>query len=237
MREKNFILPLALILILLCPLGSCAPEDTAQTDLLNAYNGTWYFAKNGVACEFGDGKIYRDDNDAEEGQTLTGIYALASDHIDAHITNTGGLKDPKPLYIVSTADGDVLCDSANGSGTVYFYREPLAVLAVLEAAEQAPPSDLPAASSPAIPSDLPLSFQGPDDPETSPSPLPFSEAAVGSQTPDPQPTTEADTSSVWVSKSGSKYHRDPSCSGMKNPSKISKSEALDRGLTPCKRCY
>lgn len=237
MREKDFILPLALILILLCPLGGCAPKDSAQADLLSAYDGIWYFAKNGVACKFGDGKIYRDDNDAKEGQTLTGIYAPAEDHIDAHITNTGGLKDPKPLYIVPTEEGDVLCDSADGDGTVYFYREPLAVLAVLEVAEQDPPSDLPAASAPASPSDLPLPSQGPDDPETSPSPLPFSEAAAGSQMPDPQPSAEAGSSSVWVSKSGSKYHRDPSCSGMKSPSKISKSEALDRGLTPCKRCY
>lgn len=43
--------------------------------------------------------------------------------------------------------------------------------------------------------------------------------------------------SVWISKTGSKYHSKASCSGMKNPSEISLSEAENRGLEPCKKCY
>ena len=42
---------------------------------------------------------------------------------------------------------------------------------------------------------------------------------------------------VWVSGTGKKYHNNPSCSGMKNPSQISLSTAQKRGLTPCKNCY
>lgn len=233
MRKRTHGVPLVLILFILCLLSSCAMNDEKE-DPLAAYGGTWYFAKNGVACEFGDGKIYRDDNDSEEGQTLTGIYAPAEDHIDAHITNTGGLKDPKPLYIVATDEGDVLCDHADGSGTVYFYREPLAALAVLEKQEQSALTALPEPSA-----TLPPSSPEPEGTQSSDSPLPLSEANAGTPAPSPQPSAEAqsDSSSVWVSKSGSKYHRDPSCSGMKNPSKISKSEAEGRGLTPCKRCY
>lgn len=42
---------------------------------------------------------------------------------------------------------------------------------------------------------------------------------------------------VWIPKTGSKYHSNPSCSGMNNPSKVTKDEAIQRGYEPCKKCY
>ena len=42
---------------------------------------------------------------------------------------------------------------------------------------------------------------------------------------------------VWIPNSGHKYHSKPSCSGMKNPSKVTKEEAIQRGFEPCKKCY
>lgn len=42
---------------------------------------------------------------------------------------------------------------------------------------------------------------------------------------------------VWISESGSRYHRKPSCSNMKTPKEIDKGEAERIGYTPCKRCY
>lgn len=42
---------------------------------------------------------------------------------------------------------------------------------------------------------------------------------------------------VWIPASGKKYHSNPSCSNMKNPSKISKARAKEMGYTPCKKCY
>lgn len=42
---------------------------------------------------------------------------------------------------------------------------------------------------------------------------------------------------VWVSGSGNKYHSNPNCSNMKNPSQITLSEAQARGKEPCKKCY
>lgn len=65
--------------------------------------------------------------------------------------------------------------------------------------------------------------------------------------PDPQPAVEqtpvvADTGNenmVWVSETGSKYHRINNC-GRMNPNKavqMSQSDAEARGLEPCKKCY
>ncbi len=42
---------------------------------------------------------------------------------------------------------------------------------------------------------------------------------------------------VWIPKSGKKYHSNKSCSGMKNPTKVSKQTAIDRRYEPCKKCY
>lgn len=61
--------------------------------------------------------------------------------------------------------------------------------------------------------------------------------------PTTAPTTQPvddDTDSgemVWIPKSGSKYHSNKSCSGMKGPSNVSKETAIDRGYEPCKKCY
>ena len=63
----------------------------------------------------------------------------------------------------------------------------------------------------------------------------------------PEPETEEDlnTSSspgtsepmVWISKTGSKYHSKSSCSNMKTPSEVSKSQAESKGLTACSKCW
>lgn len=50
-------------------------------------------------------------------------------------------------------------------------------------------------------------------------------------------TSESDETMVWVTQSGSKYHCSSDCSGMKNPSQITKEEAEQRGYEPCKKCY
>lgn len=52
-------------------------------------------------------------------------------------------------------------------------------------------------------------------------------------------STEKQTASepiVWIPKSGSKYHRDSSCSNMKDPTKVPLTEAIRLGYEPCKRC-
>ena len=42
---------------------------------------------------------------------------------------------------------------------------------------------------------------------------------------------------VWIPNSGSKYHTHSGCSNMKNPSHVTKEEAIRRGYDPCKKCY
>lgn len=42
---------------------------------------------------------------------------------------------------------------------------------------------------------------------------------------------------VWIPSSGSKYHSRSGCSGMKNPTQITLSDAKAKGYTACKRCH
>lgn len=51
-----------------------------------------------------------------------------------------------------------------------------------------------------------------------------------------QNTETGKESTVWVSKSGKKYHLSPDCSGMKNPRKMTLDEALSHHYSPCSKC-
>lgn len=42
---------------------------------------------------------------------------------------------------------------------------------------------------------------------------------------------------VWIPKTGSKYHSRSGCSNMKNPTQVTKEEAIEKGYEACKRCY
>lgn len=53
----------------------------------------------------------------------------------------------------------------------------------------------------------------------------------------PAPTPEANGQTVYVSITGSKYHSNPNCSNMKNPSSMTMEEAQSKGLEACKKCY
>lgn len=42
---------------------------------------------------------------------------------------------------------------------------------------------------------------------------------------------------VWIPNSGKKYHRNSSCSNMKNPTQVTLEYAQSHGYTACKKCY
>ena len=64
-------------------------------------------------------------------------------------------------------------------------------------------------------------------------------AAEESPRPSPEETEQSQTQEtmVWIPKSGSKYHSDPDCSNMKDPSQVSLSQAESLGYTSCKKCW
>ena len=52
-----------------------------------------------------------------------------------------------------------------------------------------------------------------------------------------QTNDENNSETVWIPKSGKKYHCKSNCSRMKNPTEVTKQEAIDMGYTQCGTCY
>ena len=50
-------------------------------------------------------------------------------------------------------------------------------------------------------------------------------------------TPPASSGKVWITKTGKKYHNNPDCSQMKSPIEIDLLEAIEKGYTPCGKCY
>lgn len=75
---------------------------------------------------------------------------------------------------------------------------------------------------------------GQNSTQTKPSTVP---ATKPTTKPTTAPVVEPVADMVWIPKTGSKYHSSSSCSNMKNPSQVTKSEAINSGYEPCKKCY
>lgn len=229
---------LAALVVLLCLTG-CVVHNGQPT--APPHEGVWYFAKNAVECQIGQGKIYEDDLHAKEGQSLRGVYSETDGHIEAHLAGVGGVQASHTLYVVQTDQGEVLCDSPSGDGTVYFYRDALAALEALEATQTSPspaPSTVPSNTpAPSLVETLPPLEPAASPAEPSSRSLPNLGEIPSSPEPLPSLAVKGSGDMVWVPQSGSKYHSTSSCSGMKNPSQVTKAEAERQGYTPCKRCY
>lgn len=83
----------------------------------------------------------------------------------------------------------------------------------------------------------------PETPAADPAPVQQETPAADPAPVDPAPAQETEPDSgdqetmVWIPKSGSKYHSDPGCSNMENPTQVTLSQAQANGYTACKRCY
>lgn len=62
-------------------------------------------------------------------------------------------------------------------------------------------------------------------------------AQASSQSEESSNYIEATAGEVYIPQSGTKYHSNPNCSNMNNPTAVSLSEAQSRGYQPCKKCY
>jgi len=52
-----------------------------------------------------------------------------------------------------------------------------------------------------------------------------------------KPSSSGQGTKVWVTASGKKYHSNPNCSKMRSPIEMDLLEAIERGFTPCGKCF
>lgn len=55
--------------------------------------------------------------------------------------------------------------------------------------------------------------------------------------PVPAPAPTVNSEMVWIPRTGKKFHNNPGCSNMSNPSQVTRSQAEASGFTACKKCY
>ena len=53
----------------------------------------------------------------------------------------------------------------------------------------------------------------------------------------PVSAEKVDPSKVYVTRTGHKYHNTPTCSRMKSPIEMDLMDAIEKGYTPCDKCY
>ena len=59
----------------------------------------------------------------------------------------------------------------------------------------------------------------------------------GSDSKKPTPPVEEESTMVWVTEKGKKYHSNPNCSNMKSPIEMTIEEAESQNYTPCSKCH
>lgn len=82
----------------------------------------------------------------------------------------------------------------------------------------------------------PLQEGATDEPDLMQESAPESAQSVQSEQ-EATPNTEQVQVMVWIPESGTKYHSDPDCSGMINPTEVTLEEAIAMGYEACKRCH
>lgn len=123
--------------------------------------------------------------------------------------------------------------------------QPTQMVAAISVPTETPlptPTATPTASPTAEPTATPTAT-----PTAAPTAAPTAEpteapTAVPTEAPAPAPAAGAaddQSSTVYIASSGKgkKYHRTPSCSGMKGATAVTEEQAKARGYTPCKKCY
>lgn len=106
-----------------------------------------------------------------------------------------------------------------------------------------PSSSLPSAeNSFAASSDTGSSQQQDSSSETSSKPsesssAPSSSASSVQSKPSGNNSRVENEEKVWISKTGKKYHSNPNCGNMKNPSQVTITQAKEQNRTPCSNCW
>lgn len=80
----------------------------------------------------------------------------------------------------------------------------------------------------------------PEEPPVSSEPAPPEEAPIVSssvESSDASPVENTNVVYIAASGNGTRYHRTPSCSNMKGTVELDEQTALNKGYTPCKKCW
>lgn len=108
-RPVLWILVLCLLLTWALSRNAISPER---------FTGVWYSTQSTAAYDFREGIIER----LETSTIIDGAYSFTGSSITLFVTDLEGLDTVTTLYWISDKNGDFLCATPDGSGTIYFAR-------------------------------------------------------------------------------------------------------------------
>lgn len=119
MKRRLFVGVFVLILILVC-----AALNTTITDPADC-SGVWYRGEDAARCVFRDGIIECADQEriVFEDAVFSGAYSFAKDKAVVFVVDANGVSEVMDLYLVHGSVGDILCETKDGTGKIWFYRD------------------------------------------------------------------------------------------------------------------
>lgn len=90
------------------------------------FTGEWYSSEEGIRYVFSQGIIMCEEFGIPlgENQTMSGAYCVSRDSMVLFARGVEGLETERDVYLVHGSRGDVLCEHPDGSGIVFFTRNP-----------------------------------------------------------------------------------------------------------------
>ena len=88
------------------------------------FTGEWYSADGQHIYLFQNGIIQCQQHYAElsDGSTFSGAYSFSGKSVALFAMGIDGLENVKELYLIENKEESLLCENADGTGTIYFVR-------------------------------------------------------------------------------------------------------------------
>ena len=88
------------------------------------FTGEWYSTKGQHIYRFQHGIILCDQHKVAVGDDsdISGAYSFSGKSIVLFAMGVEGLESVKELYLIETKEEALLCENADGTGTIYFVR-------------------------------------------------------------------------------------------------------------------
>lgn len=88
------------------------------------FTGEWYSADGQHIYLFHNGIIQCRQHYAElsDGSTFSGAYSFSGKSVALFAMGIDGLENVKELYLIENKEESLLCENADGTGTIYFVR-------------------------------------------------------------------------------------------------------------------
>ena len=147
------------------------------------------------------------------------------------------VEDESSSSVEESSSSEVMEDSSSKSEVSKPFEQPAAPAMTSQPEEQSTPTIEPPPKQQEPEPETEVSSQLPEQPKQPSENTPQQPAPSGNGTATNNNTQPAATGQVYITATGSKYHKKPNCGSTKNATAIDLNKAIAQGYEPCKKCY